>query len=97
MHDDDLEWDVDHFRLKGVPEMSKNTAELAFAAYNNVPPGMEPELEAVSYYAPRAHCRLKIYPLKHDRASFETAAEPFLAPREVRTLGASSPAPLRRA
>ena len=26
--------------------------ELAFAAYNNVPPGMEPGLEAVSYYDP---------------------------------------------
>ena len=41
---DDLGWDVDRFRVKGVPEM----AELAFAAYNNVPPGMEPGLEAVS-------------------------------------------------
>ena len=26
--------------------------EIAFAAYNNVPPGMEPGLEAVSYYDP---------------------------------------------
>jgi aerobic carbon-monoxide dehydrogenase large subunit len=31
---------------------SKTMAELAFAAYNNVPPGMEPGLEAVSYYDP---------------------------------------------
>src|SRR5215831_8340967 len=52
VHDDDLEWDVDRFRVKGVPELSKTMAELAFAAYNNVPPGMEPGLEAVSYYDP---------------------------------------------
>src|SRR6266404_4241904 len=47
-----LEWDVDRFRVKGVPEMSKTMTELAFAAHNNVPPGMEPGLEAVSYYDP---------------------------------------------
>jgi aerobic carbon-monoxide dehydrogenase large subunit len=52
VHDDDLEWDVDRFRVKGVPEMQKTMTELAFAAYNNVPPGMEPGLEAVSYYDP---------------------------------------------
>jgi aerobic carbon-monoxide dehydrogenase large subunit len=52
VHDDDLEWDVDRFRVKGVPEMSKTMTELAFAAYNNIPPGMEPGLEAVSYYDP---------------------------------------------
>src|ERR1700761_2470514 len=52
VHDDDLEWDVDRFRVKGVPEMSKTMTELAFAAYNNVPPGLEPGLEAVSYYDP---------------------------------------------
>src|ERR1700756_3286861 len=52
VHDDDLEWDVDRFRVKGVPEMAKTMIELAFAAYNNVPPGMEPGLEAVSYYDP---------------------------------------------
>src|SRR5262252_3373632 len=52
VHDDDLEWEVDCFRVKGVPELSKTMTELAFAAYNNVPPGMEPGLEAVSYYDP---------------------------------------------
>ena len=52
VHDDDLEWDVDRFRVKGVPEMSKTMKELAFAAYTNVPLGMEPGLEAVSYYDP---------------------------------------------
>src|ERR1700736_2806869 len=52
VHDDDLEWDVDRFRVKGAPERSKTMTELAFAAYNKVPPGMEPGLEAVSYYDP---------------------------------------------
>jgi carbon-monoxide dehydrogenase large subunit len=52
VHDDDLEWDVDRFRVKGVPELEKTMAEIAFAAYNRVPPGMEPGLEAVSYYDP---------------------------------------------
>ncbi|MDP2621820.1 MAG: aerobic carbon-monoxide dehydrogenase large subunit [Hyphomicrobiales bacterium] len=52
VHEGDLEWDVDRFQVKGAPERSKTMAELAFAAYNNVPPGMEPGLEAVSYYDP---------------------------------------------
>jgi len=52
VHDDDLEWDVDRFVVKGAPERFKTMQEVAFAAYNNVPPGMEPGLEAVSYYDP---------------------------------------------
>jgi aerobic carbon-monoxide dehydrogenase large subunit len=52
VHDDDLEWDIDRFRVKGNPERFKTMTELAWAAYNSVPPGMEPGLEAVSYYDP---------------------------------------------
>ncbi|MEX0851666.1 MAG: aerobic carbon-monoxide dehydrogenase large subunit [Bauldia sp.] len=52
VHDDDLEWDVDRFRVKGNPERFKTMTELAWAAYNKVPPGMEPGLEAVNYYDP---------------------------------------------
>src|SRR4030088_537535 len=52
VHDDDLEWDVDRFKVKGNPERFKTMTELAWAAYNNVRPGMEPGLEAVSYYDP---------------------------------------------
>ncbi len=52
VHDDDVEFDVDRFVVKGAPERSKSMAEVIFAAYNNVPPGMEPGLEAVSYYDP---------------------------------------------
>jgi aerobic carbon-monoxide dehydrogenase large subunit len=52
VHDDDLEWEVDRFRVKGNPERFKTMTELAWAAYHGVPPGMEPGLEAVSYYDP---------------------------------------------
>ena len=52
VHEDDLEWDVDGFCVKGDASRRKSMAELAFAAYNNVPPNMEPGLEAVSYYDP---------------------------------------------
>jgi carbon-monoxide dehydrogenase large subunit len=52
VHEGDLEWDIDRFRVKGAPERSKTMQELAWAAYNRVPPGMEPGLEAVSYYDP---------------------------------------------
>ena len=52
VHDDDLEWEVDRFRVKGAPERFKTMAEIAFAAYNQVIPNLEPGLEAVSYYDP---------------------------------------------
>ncbi|ADZ71436.1 aerobic carbon-monoxide dehydrogenase large subunit [Polymorphum gilvum] len=48
----DLEWDVDGFRVKGNPEARKSMTEIAWAAYHSPPPGMEPGLEAVSYYDP---------------------------------------------
>ncbi len=50
--EDDLEWDVDRFTVKGVPDMAKTMKEIAMAAYSNVPAGMEPGLEAVEYYDP---------------------------------------------
>jgi Molybdopterin-binding domain of aldehyde dehydrogenase len=52
VHDDDPDWDVDRFRVKGNPERFKTMTELAWAAYHEVPPGMEPGLEAVNYYDP---------------------------------------------
>ena len=50
--DNDLEWDVDRFRVKGLPEKFKTMKEIAWAAYNVPPPNMEPGLEATSYYDP---------------------------------------------
>jgi len=52
VHDGDLEWDVDRFQVKGNPEAHKTMKEIAFAAYNQAIPGLEPGLEAVSYYDP---------------------------------------------
>jgi carbon-monoxide dehydrogenase large subunit len=52
VHDDDVEFDIDRFRVKGNPERFKTMTEIAWAAYHQVPPGMEPGLEAVSYYDP---------------------------------------------
>ncbi len=52
VHDDDVEWDIDRFAVKGAPERFKTMKEIAFAAYNQAIPGLEPGLEAVSYYDP---------------------------------------------
>ena len=49
---DDLEWKDHKFQVKGVPGKTKTMQEVAFAAYTNLPPGMEPGLEAVSCYDP---------------------------------------------
>jgi carbon-monoxide dehydrogenase large subunit len=50
--EDDLEWNVDRFQVKGAPEQAKTIQDIAFAAYTNHPPGMEAGLEAVDYYDP---------------------------------------------
>jgi carbon-monoxide dehydrogenase large subunit len=52
VHDNDIEWEVDRFVVKGAPERFKTMKEVAFAAYNQAIPGVEPGLEAVSYYDP---------------------------------------------
>lgn len=49
---DDLEFDLDRFVVKGSPGQAKTIKEIAWAAYNNVPAGMEMGLEAVDYYDP---------------------------------------------
>ncbi|HQT38765.1 MAG TPA: molybdopterin-dependent oxidoreductase, partial [Acidocella sp.] len=49
---DDLEFDLDQFKVKGNPSKAKSMKEIAWAAYNNVPEGMEMGLEAVDYYDP---------------------------------------------
>ncbi len=49
---EDIEWDVDRFHVKGNPDAVKTMKEVAWAAYNNVPEGMEMGLESVNYYDP---------------------------------------------
>jgi carbon-monoxide dehydrogenase large subunit len=50
--EDDLEWEVGKFTVKGDPESSVTIQDVAFAAYTNVPEGVEPGLEGVNYYDP---------------------------------------------
>jgi carbon-monoxide dehydrogenase large subunit len=52
VHDNDVEFDIDRFVVKGAPERFKTMKEIAYAAYNQAIPGLEPGLEAVSYYDP---------------------------------------------
>jgi aerobic carbon-monoxide dehydrogenase large subunit len=49
---EDLEWEPGKFFVKGAPSKSKSIQDIAFAAYTNMPAGMEPGLEAVDYYDP---------------------------------------------
>lgn len=50
--EEDLEWEVGKFFVKGAPEKSKTIQELVFAAYTNHPQGMEAGFEATHYYDP---------------------------------------------
>src|SRR5256884_3092882 len=50
--EEDLDWEPGRFSVKGSPGKGKTIQELAFAAYTNCPPYLEPGLEAVNYYDP---------------------------------------------
>src|SRR6202165_3276106 len=50
--EEDLEWEVGKFYVKGSPDRAKTIQEIAFAAYTNLPEGMEAGLEGVHYYDP---------------------------------------------
>jgi carbon-monoxide dehydrogenase large subunit len=50
--EEDLEWSVDKWQVKGSPDQAKTIQEIAFAAYTNHPQGMEAGLEATDYYDP---------------------------------------------
>jgi aerobic carbon-monoxide dehydrogenase large subunit len=50
--EEDLEWERGKFTVKGSPNKSKTIQEIAFAAYTNIPEGMEAGLEGVYYYDP---------------------------------------------
>jgi carbon-monoxide dehydrogenase large subunit len=50
--EEDLEWEVNRFYVKGSPDKAKTIQEIAFAAYSNIPDGMEAGLEGVNYYDP---------------------------------------------
>ncbi|MGF1558900.1 MAG: molybdopterin cofactor-binding domain-containing protein, partial [Flavobacteriaceae bacterium] len=50
--EEDIEWEVGKYFVKGAPEKSKTIQDVAFAAYTNFPQGMEPGFEATHYYDP---------------------------------------------
>ena len=50
--EEDLEWEVGKFSVKGVPDKSVTIQDIAFAAYTNHPQGLEAGLEATHYYDP---------------------------------------------
>ncbi|MFZ0545447.1 MAG: aerobic carbon-monoxide dehydrogenase large subunit [Candidatus Promineifilaceae bacterium] len=52
VNENDLEWNVNKWQVKGSPEQAKTIQEIAFAAYTNHPQGMEAGLEATDYYDP---------------------------------------------
>jgi carbon-monoxide dehydrogenase large subunit len=49
---DDIEFEAGSFFVKGSPEPSKSIQDVAFAAYTNLPDGLEAGLEGVTYYDP---------------------------------------------
>ncbi|TML67461.1 MAG: carbon-monoxide dehydrogenase large subunit [Actinobacteria bacterium] len=48
----DLEWEPGRFVVKGSPERAVTIQDIAFAAYTNVPDGLQAGLEGVHYYDP---------------------------------------------
>jgi carbon-monoxide dehydrogenase large subunit len=49
---EDIEFEDGRFFVKGSPEQAKTIQDVAFAAYTNIPDGMEAGLEGVHYYDP---------------------------------------------
>jgi carbon-monoxide dehydrogenase large subunit len=50
--EEDLDWDGERFVVKGAPDRAKTIQEVIFAAYTNLPEGMDAGLEGVKYYDP---------------------------------------------
>src|SRR5438128_4853855 len=50
--EEDLEWEPGRFFVKGSPQRSTTIQEIAFAAYTNLPEGLQAGLEGVTYYDP---------------------------------------------
>ena len=50
--EDDLEWNVNQWQVKGSPDQAKTIQEIAFAAYTDHPDDVEAGLEATDYYNP---------------------------------------------
>ncbi|MBJ7603755.1 MAG: carbon-monoxide dehydrogenase large subunit [Candidatus Dormibacteraeota bacterium] len=49
---EDLEWELGRFFVRGTPDRGVTIQDVAFAAYTNLPEGMQAGLEGVHYYDP---------------------------------------------
>ncbi|HEU6444718.1 MAG TPA: aerobic carbon-monoxide dehydrogenase large subunit [Gaiellaceae bacterium] len=50
--EEDIEWERGRFVVKGAPERAKTIQEVVFAAYTDLPDGLEAGFEGVTYYDP---------------------------------------------
>ncbi|OAP26367.1 aerobic carbon-monoxide dehydrogenase large subunit [Amycolatopsis sp. M39] len=50
--EEDVEWELGRFYVRSQPSRGVTIQEACLAAYSNMPDGLEPGLEAVSYYDP---------------------------------------------
>ncbi|WP_419922173.1 aerobic carbon-monoxide dehydrogenase large subunit [Candidatus Poriferisodalis sp.] len=50
--EEDIEWELGRFSIRGAPDRGVTIQECAIAAYSNMPDGMEPGLENHAYYDP---------------------------------------------
>ena len=50
--EEDVEWNAGRFTVKGAPDRGVSIQDCAFAAYTNMPEGMEAGLEGSHYYNP---------------------------------------------
>jgi len=50
--EEDLEWEPGRFYVKGSPDKAATIQDVAFAAYTNIPEGLQAGLEGVHYYDP---------------------------------------------
>jgi len=50
--EEDVEWELGRFYVRSAPTRGVTIQDCAFAAYTNMPDGLEPGLENVSYYDP---------------------------------------------
>jgi carbon-monoxide dehydrogenase large subunit len=80
--ENDLDWEIDRFQVKGEPARHKTMKDISWAAYNNVPAGLEPGLEAVHYYDPPNFTfpfGIYLCVVDIDRATGETKVRRFYA------------------
>ena len=80
--ENDLDWEIDRFNVKGDPARHKTMKDVCWAAYNNVPAGLEMGLEAVHYYDPPNFTYpfgIYLAVLDIDRATGETKVRRFYA------------------